>query len=57
VHVELGRVVGRRVRERAREGRRVAFEDVIERAAGEVVLVEGEDGGPTLLGTFHARDM
>src|ERR1044072_9534654 len=55
--VELGRVVGGRVRERARERRGVPVEDVVERPAGQVVLVEGEDGGAALLGTFHARDM
>ena len=54
--VELLGVVGRRVRERAREGGGVALEDVVERAAGEVVLVEGEDRRPPLLASY-ARDM
>ena len=48
--VELVGVVGRRVRERAREGGGVALEHVVERPAGQVVLVEGEDGRAALLG-------
>ena len=55
--VELLGVVGRRVRERAREDRGVALEDVVERAAREVVLVEGEDRRPALLHRSYARDM
>jgi hypothetical protein len=47
--VELARVVGRRVRERAGEARGVALEDVVERPAGEVVLVEREHGRPALI--------
>src|ERR1044072_2102788 len=47
--VELGRVVGGRVRERARERRGVPVEDVVERPAGQVVLVEGEDGGAVVV--------
>ena len=47
--VELLGVVGGRVRERAREVGGIALEDVIERTAGEVVLVEGEHGRSALV--------
>ena len=53
--VELLRVVGGRVRERARERRGVALEDVVERAAGQVVLVEREDGRAALVGRVTRR--
>ncbi len=37
---------------------RVALEDVLERAPGQVLLIEREDGGATLVGApAHARDM
>ena len=35
----------------------IALEDVVERPAGQVVLVEGEDRRAALLGASHARDM
>ena len=34
-------------------GARVAFEDVVERAAGEIVLVEREDRRAPLVGPAH----
>ena len=60
LRVELLGVVGGRVRERARERRGVALEEVVERPAGQVVLVEREDGRAALVGAgrlAHARDM
>ena len=48
--VERVGVVGGRVRERARERRRVALEHVVERAPGEVVLVQREDRRAALIG-------
>ena len=52
--VEVVRVVGGRVRERTRERRRARLEDVVQRPAGQVVLIEGEDGGAPLLRPTHA---
>ena len=60
LRVEVVGVVGGRVRERAREGRGAALEDVVERPAGEVVLIEREDSRAALIGaagTPQARDM
>jgi hypothetical protein len=48
--VEVLAVVLGRVGERAGEGRRVALEEVVELAPGDVVLVEREDGGAALVG-------
>ena len=48
--VELLGVVRGRVRERAGERGGVALEELVERAAGELVLVEREDGGAALVG-------
>jgi hypothetical protein len=48
--VEVLAVVLSRVGQRAREGRRVALEEVVELAPGDVVLVEREDGGAALVG-------
>ena len=42
------------MRERAREAGGVALEDVVQRAPGEVVLVEREDSGSTLVCSAHA---
>ena len=55
VGVELLRVVGRRMRERAREGGGVALEEVVERALGEIVLVEREHRRAPLFSPAHSR--
>jgi len=45
----VGMVIGR-MRQRAREVRRAALEQLVQRTTGEVVLVEREDRGPALIG-------
>src|SRR5205823_14692415 len=56
--VQVGRVILRGIRERTRERRRVALEDVVELLCGDGVLVEGEGGGAALVrAPAHARDM
>src|SRR4051794_6749440 len=55
VAVEVFGVVVGGVRQRAREGRRVALEEVVERPAGQVLLVEGEDGGAPLVAALGHR--
>jgi len=51
--VELSGSVDRCARERSRERRGVAPELLLERPAGEVVLVDGDDRGPALIGASH----
>ena len=48
-------VVGGRVRQGAREAGGVALEHVVERAPGQLVLVEREDGGAALVGAAGHR--
>src|SRR4029079_9061967 len=53
--VEVRDVVVRRVGERAGERGGVALEDVVDPATGQVVLVEGEDGGAPLVAASGHR--
>jgi hypothetical protein len=40
-----------------REGARVAREEIAQRPVRDVLLIEGDDRGPALIGAAHARDM
>ena len=53
--VELLRAIGGRMRQRAREQRRVRPERLRQRLTGQIVLVERYHGGAALIGAAHLR--